>query len=305
MSIEKHYNALEDAKEASLALPYLFLATGDAYYTAEKRVSECFFTRGRGRKMDTSDMYSYVQSTDDLDTEEDTQVEDSLNQSKLNILNTFLEAKISGIETEYKTESRITKNMKGRILDLKSIYAHMLSKIYDPNELKDFISPSIVDEPWESSWDLSHLDIPTLDNYSTSEIMPPDKGETKLFRAIRSKIAYDRYKILDTLINHFKSTFREDLVDYIKVNGFKFISDSTSGISDSHQLTEEDFAVVNAARVTYISRRKIDLNYSLELIGLPATTYKKRSSKIKLELLDLGDELGDGVNNQIKDYLIA
>ena len=66
-----------------------------------------------------------------------------------------------------------------------------------------------------------------------------------------------------------------------------------------------DLTVVNAARVTYISRRKIDLNYALELVNLPATTYKKRANKIKLEILDLGRELSEGTNNKMQEYLIA
>lgn len=305
MSISRHYSALDNAEDAQSALPYVFLATGDSVFTAEKRVGECFFTRGRGRKMDDSDLFSYVQSTEELDDYEDTKMESDITAERVKVINTYLEGKIAAIQGEYDSENRITKNIRGRILDLKAVYAYMLSKIDNPNDLKDFVSPNIEENPWALEWSLNHLELEPLYNFTLDEVRSIDKGETKLFKDIKDKISYDRYKILDDLIEYFKSVQREDLVDYIKVNSFKFISDSTSGISNSHNLSDEDFAVVNSARVMYISRRKIDLNYSLELVNLPATTYKKRSNKIKNELLDLGDELSDGVNNKMKDYLIS
>lgn len=305
MSISRHYAALNNAEDAQSALPYVFLATGDSVFTAEKRVGECFFTRGRGRKMDDSDLFSYVQSTEDMDDYEDTKIESDITTERVKVINSYLESKINAINEEYTSENRVTKNVRGSIIDLKSVYAYMLSKIESPNDLKDFASPDIKSDPWALEWSLNHLELDPLYNFSLDEVRPSDKGETALFKAIKDKISYDRFKILDDLIEYFKSTDREDLVEYIKVNTFKFISDSTSGIANSHDLSEEDFSVVNSARVMYISRRKIDLNYSLELVNLPATTYKKRSGKIKSDLLELGEELSSGVNNKMKDYLIS
>lgn len=305
MSLSRHYSAIENAEDAQSALPYVFLAAGDSVFTSEKRVGECFFTRGRGRKMDASEMFSFAQSSEDLEDYEDTSIEEDITSERIKVLNSYLESKITVIEKEYEKENRITKNIRSLILDLKAIYAYMLSKIENLDDLKDFISPNLEKEPWALEWSLNHLKIESLSNYDKNEIYSVDKGETKLFKTIKDKITHDRFKILDDLVEYFKSTYREDLVEYIKVNSFKFISESTSGISNTHNLSESDFSLVNSARVMYISRRKIDLNYALELINLPATTYKKRSSRIKEELLNLGEELGDGINNKMKDYLIS
>lgn len=302
MSLVKYYTAIEKAEDAQTALEHLLVAGGDSSFTAQKRVGECFFTRGRGRKMDP-DLFSPVQTSYELE-EESLDEESVVEKEVLKGLNLYLEQKIKVIETEYEEQGRVTKNMRSLILDLKSIYAQILSKINSPLDLKNFISPLIDVEPWKSEWTQDHLTVQPLVNFSKEEIYAYDKGETKLLKNIKDRISYDRHKILDDLIEYFKSISRGDVAEYIIVNGFRFISDSSSKIIDNHKLTEEDFHVVNAARITFISRRKIDLNYALELINLPATTYKKRASKIKLELIDLGEELGDGMNNKMQDYLL-
>jgi hypothetical protein len=302
MSLVKYYTAIEKAEDAQTALEHLLVAGGDSSFTAQKRVGECFFTRGRGRKMDP-DLFSPVQTSYELG-EESLDEENVVEKEVIKGLNLYLEQKIKVIENEYEEQGRVTKNMRSLILDLKSIYAQILSKINSPLDLKNFISPLIDVEPWKSEWTQDHLTIQPLVNFSKEEIYAYDKGETKLLKNIKDRISYDRHKILDDLIEYFKSISRGDVAEYIIVNGFRFISDSSSKIIDDHKLTEEDFHVVNAARITFISRRKIDLNYALELINLPATTYKKRASKIKLELIDLGEELGDGMNNKMQDYLL-
>lgn len=304
MSLSRNYLAIENAEDAEAALSYLFTAAGDTAFTADKRVNECFYKRGRGRKMNP-DLFSYVQTSDDVG-EEDITEEIAITEERKKIINSYLERKIAAIEEEFEEQQRITKNMRGLILDLKSIYAYIFSKLdaNDPNMFKDYVSPRIDVEPWVSQWSQDHLELESLNNYTKEEVYSKDKGETQLLKNIKNKISYDRYRILDELIEYFKKVSRGDIVEYILVNGFKFISESTTGITNTHSLTEEDYHVVNAARVTYISRRKIDLNYALELVNLPATTYKKRSNKIKLEILDLGEEFGDVANNKMKDFLI-
>jgi hypothetical protein len=303
MSLVKYYTAIEKAEDAQAALPYLFQAAGDSTFTADKRVGECFFTRGRGRKMDP-ELFSPVQTSYEVG-EDDLTEETVIEKEIISGLNSYLEGKIQVINDEYESEGRVTKSMRSLILDLKSIYAQILSRIAVIQDLKDFSSPLIDDEPWASEWTQDHLiNLKPLVNFSEKEIYSTDKGETKLLKNIKDKVSYDRYKILDNLIEYFKDVSRGDIAEYIMVNEFKFISDSSTSIIETHSLTEEDFHVVNAARVTFISRRKIDLNYALELVNIPSTTYKKRSGKIKLELLDLGEEIGNGTNNKMQDYLL-
>jgi hypothetical protein len=302
MSISRHYNSIESAEDAETALQYLFTAAGDSTNIAERRVNESFHKRGRGRKMDP-ELFSYVQTAYDVG-EEDREEENALEDMQLKAINSLLERKIQAIETEFEEQNRVTKNMRGLIIDLKSTYALILSRIYSVQDLKNFISPDIDVEPWLSNWSQDHLEVIPLNNYSEKEIYAADKGETKLLKNIKDKISFDRHKILDGLIEYFKGVSRGDIAEFIIVNGFKFISESAAGIKNENELTEEDFHVVNGARVTYISRRKIDLNYALELVNLPATTYKKRSTKIKLELIDLGEEISGGTNNKMHDYLI-
>ena len=84
MSISRHYSAVDNADDAQSALPYVFLASGDSVFTAEKRVGECFFIRGRGRKMDASEMFSYAQSSEELDDYEDTKIESDVTSERIN-----------------------------------------------------------------------------------------------------------------------------------------------------------------------------------------------------------------------------
>ncbi len=278
------------------------MAGGDAIFTAEKRVGECFFTRGRGRNLN-SDLYSYVQSVTEVD-EFDDHVEENLTDARLNILNKYLRSKIEQINKEFESEKRVTKNISGLILDLKSVYSIILSQVHNIDELKDVITPNIDESPWKSEWNVSQLILPELVNYESSEIKIKDKGETKLIKLIKEKIEVDRYVILDKLISHFKEIDREDIIETIKLSKFKFINDTSNNIANIYNLNNESYTIVNSARINYISKRKLDLKYSQELIGINASTYKKRSSRIKLEMIDLGEELKTGNLNLMQDYLI-
>jgi hypothetical protein len=302
MSIAKHYMAVEESSDSRAALSYVFLAGGDAMFTAEKRVGECFFTRGRGRNLNT-DLYSYVQSVTQVD-EFDDHVEENLTDARLNILNKYLKSKIDQINNEFESEKRVTKNISGLILDLKSVYSIILSQVHNVDELKDVVTPNISEAPWTSNWEISQLMLPSLDNYTEQEIKPKDKGETKLIKLIKEKIEFDRYKILDNLINHFKEIDREDIIETIKLSKFKFINDTSNNIANIYNLNKTSYNIVNTARINYISKRKLDLKYSQELVGINASTYKKRSSRIKLEMIDLGEELKTGNLNLMQDYLI-
>lgn len=301
-TLVKYYNAIENSEDAQAALSYLFVAAGDSSFTAEKRVGECFFTRGRGRKMDP-ELFSPIQKSYEIE-DEDTTDEVMIEQEVLTSLNSYLEVKIKHIESEVDKYKSITKHITSLIIDLKSVYAQILSKTNSVLDFKNYVSPDIAKEPWLSNWDSSNLKVDELLHFSSEPLYIPEEGETALFQKIRYKVAYDRYNILDNLVEYFKGVNRQDIVDYILVNEFKFISSSTSSIVEDHKLSDEDFSVVNSARVTFISKRKIDLNYALELLNLPSTTYKKRSGKIKMELLELGEDLGDGINNKMQDYLL-
>lgn len=302
MSIAKHYLSIEKADDARAALSFVFLAAGDAIFTAEKRVNENFFLRGRGRSLNT-DLYSYVQSVHEVE-ELDDHVETNITDESLKILNQYIKTRIDLIEFEYESENRVTKNMQGLILDLKSVYSIIISQVQNLDELKDILTPNVDEEPWKTNWDVSHLVSEPLKNFSESEYQPSDKGDSKLINLIRTKVEYDRFKILDDLIEYFKTRNREDLIELIKVSTFKFISDSASNISNTYNLDLDAFNVINKARINYISRTKLDLKYTQELVGINASTYKKRSNKIKLELIDLGEELQTGNSNLMQDYLI-
>lgn len=302
MSLIKHYLAIDSAVDAQAALPYVFMAAGDVSFTAEKRTSEAFFTRSRGRSL-TEDLFSSSQTSSEVG-DEDNEIESDVTKSRIKIINQFLELRISKIEKEYETEGRITANIKTLTFDLKAVYGYLLSKLFSIDDLKEFISPDISKELWLELWDTKYLNVTELTNFTDLEIESTDKGETKLLRLIKNKVTHDRYQILDDLITYFSGRNRSEVVDFIKVSEFKFISEVTSGIRDLFNLSTEEFHVVNAARVNYLSKLKLDLNYSLELVDLAVTTYKKRSSRIKEELLDAGEELGS-VNNIMQDYLIS
>lgn len=302
MSLAKNYIGVETAEDSRAALSIVFYSAGDAIFTAEKRVNECFYTRGRGRNLNT-DLYSYVQSVHEVD-EFDDHVEEKLTDERVKILNKYLESKITSIEDEYESEKRVTKNITGLILDLKTVYSYMISQISNITELKDIVTPNIDEEPWLSNWAIDQLEVEPLKNYTEEEIRPSDKGENKLLKLIKNKIEHDRYQILDDLIEYFKSVKREDVVEAIKVNGFMFINDTASNITNSYNLDNADSHVVNAARINYIEKRKVDLKYSQELVGINASTYKKRSGRIKLEMIELGEELKEGNINLMQDYLI-
>lgn len=302
MSIAKFYMAVESAEDSRAALGHVFSAAGDAMFTAEKRVNECFFLRGRGRTLN-ADLYSYVQSVNEVD-EFDDHVETNMTDARLDILNKYLKSRIDNIENEYESENRATKNIQSLILDLKSVFSIIISQVQNMGELKDVLTPNIEEEPWLSNWDVSQLSIEPLVNFSLDDIKPTDKGDSKLIKLIRTKIETDRYRILDELIEYFKDKGREDIVEYIKVSTFNFINDTATNITNVHNLDNDAYNVINKARINYISRKKLDLKYTQELVGINASTYKKRSNRIKLELVDLGEELKTGNLNLMQDYLI-
>lgn len=300
MSIAKHYVAVSDAEDSKAALNYVFLANGDSVFTAEKRIAECFFTRGRGRSLNT-DLFSYTTTSDEED--EDMHVEVKYAEETTKVLNAYLESKLDQIEQEFADTGRITKNIKGLVLDLKVAYSLVLFKS-DLDGLDNLSLPDIDKPLWKELWEVDHLKIEPLDNFTDEVIKPMDKFEPTLARMIRHKVRRDRYLVLDTLITYFKSINRDDVVESIKIGEFQFMNDTSSNISDRYKIELEGYGVINAARQQYISKVKLDLQYSQELIGIHSSTYKKRSGSIKLEIAELGNELSTTNASSMQDYIL-
>jgi hypothetical protein len=300
MSLARNYLAVESAEDARAALNFVFLANGDAVFTADKRIAECFFTRGRGRSLNT-DLFSYATVVED--EEEDLQVESRIAEEVNKIFNKYLESKMDIIEDEFANTGRVTKNINSILFDLKVAYSLILSKS-DLDGLTTLSLPDLDKPLWKEIWNVDHLKIEPLDNFSDDVIKPSERVEAKLATMIRAKVRRDRYQVLDTMINYFAEIGREDVVESIKVNEFQFINDTSSNISDKYKIEQEGYQIINEARLQYISKIKVDLQYAQELIGIHASTYKKRSGNIKLELNELGEELKTGNLNTIQDYIL-
>lgn len=300
MSLARNYLAVESAEDARAALNFVFLANGDAVFTADKRVAECFFTRGRGRSLNT-DLFSYATVVED--EEEDLQVESRIAEEVNKIFNKYLESKMDMIEDEFANTGRVTKNINSILFDLKVAYSLILSKS-DLDGLTTLSLPDLDKPLWKEIWTVDHLKVEPLDNFSDDVIKPSERVEAKLATMIRAKVRRDRYQVLDTMINYFTEIGREDVVESIKVNEFQFINDTSSNISDKYKIEQEGYQIINEARLQYISKIKVDLQYAQELIGIHASTYKKRSGNIKLELNELGEELKTGNLNTIQDYIL-
>jgi hypothetical protein len=300
MSLARNYLAVESAEDARAALNFVFLANGDAVFTADKRIAECFFTRGRGRSLNT-DLFSYATVVED--EEEDLQVESRIAEEVNKIFNKYLESKMDMIEDEFANTGRVTKNINSILFDLKVAYSLILSKS-DLDGLTTLSLPDLDKPLWKEIWNVDHLKIEPLDNFSDDVIKPSERVEAKLATMIRAKVRRDRYQVLDTMINYFAEIGREDVVESIKVNEFQFINDTSSNISDKYKIEQEGYQIINEARLQYISKIKVDLQYAQELIDIHASTYKKRSGNIKLELNELGEELKTGNLNTIQDYIL-
>lgn len=300
MSLARNYLAVESAEDARAALNFVFLANGDAVFTADKRIAECFFTRGRGRSLNT-DLFSYATVVED--EEEDLQVESRIAEEVNKIFNKYLESKMDMIEDEFANTGRVTKNINSILFDLKVAYSLILSKS-DLDGLTTLSLPDLDKPLWKEIWTVDHLKVEPLDNFSDDVIKPSERVEAKLATMIRAKVRRDRYQVLDTMINYFTEIGREDVVESIKVNEFQFINDTSSNISDKYKIEQEGYQIINEARLQYISKIKVDLQYAQELIGIHASTYKKRSGNIKLELNELGEELKTGNLNTIQDYIL-
>lgn len=300
MSLARHYLAIDSSEDSRSALNFVFLANGDSVFTAEKRIAECFFTRGRGRSLNT-DLFSYATTAEDED--EDLHVEAKYAEETTKIINEYLESKMDIIEDEFAETGRVTKNIKSLLLDLKVAYSLILSKS-DLDGLSTLSLPDIEKPLWKELWEVDHLNVEPLTNFSEDVLKPSERSEPKLATLIRYKVRRDRYKVLDILINYFSQIGRDDVVESIKVNEFQFINDTSSSISDKYKIELEGYRVIDEARLQYISKIKIDLQYSQELIGIHSSTYKKRSGNIKLELTELGEELKTGNLNAMQDYIL-
>lgn len=302
--MERHYLNVEKAEDAEIALASVFFSQGDSYFTAEKRVGECFLTRGKGRRIDP-ELYSSVKSSKDSEEEITEEFIEETSYQKIKLLNNYIEEKIKAIEKEFDDAGRVTKYINSLVLDLKSIYAIIFSKLYGTTEFHKFISPNIDIKFWSTVWDTDYLKLePKLRFYTDKDIISQEMGETKLLKKIKDKVSYDRFKILDDLLVYFEDINRKDIVEIILVRKFDFINTSASGIKNKYKLSEEDEEMISSARRSYISKRKIDLNYSLILVDIATTTYKKRSAKIKNEIYDLGDN-GSKVNIMHDFMLVA
>lgn len=300
MSLAKHYVAIDNAEDARAALGSVFLANGDAIFTADKRIAECFFTRGRGRSLNM-ELYSYTSTSDE--SEEDLHVEVKYLEEANKILNDYLESKIEMAEEEFSNIGRVTKNIMDIMYSLKVAYSLAISKS-DIDLLSNVSLPDIKKPLWSDIWSVSHLAIESLVHFSDEVIKPSEKPESELATLIRHKVRRDRYLILDELITYFESIDRGDIVEAIKVSEFQFINETSSSISDKYKVELEGYRVINEARIQYLSKVKVDLQYSQELIGIPASTYKKRIGAIKIELTDLGEELKQGNSNSMQDYIL-
>jgi hypothetical protein len=300
MSLARHYLAIDNAEDSRAALNFVFLANGDSVFTAEKRIAECFFTRGRGRSLNT-DLFSYA--TESIDEDEDLHVETKFIEETNKILNKYLESKMEIIEEEFASTGKVTKNIKSILLDLKVAYSLILSKS-DLDGLSSLSLPDIDKPLWKELWEVDHLNILPLTNFSEDVVKPSERAESKLATMIRHRVRRDRYQVLDNLINYFTQIGRDDVVESIKVNEFQFINDTSTNISDKYKIELEGYQVINESRLQYISKIKIDLQYAQELIGIHASTYKKRSGNIKVELTELGEELKTGNLNSIQDYIL-
>lgn len=300
MSLARHYLAINNAEDAKAALNAVFQANGDSIFTADKRIAECFFTRGRGRSLNT-DLFSYTSTSDEED--EDLQVEVKYFEETTRILNEYLESKLEMAEEEFSNVGRVTKNIMDLVYDLKVAYALALSR--SGLDLLSIISMPDIDKPlWGELWNVDHLIVEPLKHFSDDSIKPTEKPESKLATMIRHKVRRDRYIILDDLVTYFDSIKREDVVEAVKVNEFQFINDTTTSITNKYKIELEGFQVINEARLQFLSKVKIDLQYSQELIGINASTYKKRNGAIKSELTLLGEELKKGNSNSMQDYIL-
>jgi hypothetical protein len=246
-------------------------------------------------------LFSYATVVED--EEEDLQVESRIAEEVNKIFNKYLESKMDMIEDEFANTGRVTKNINSILFDLKVAYSLILSKS-DLDGLTTLSLPDLDKPLWKEIWNVDHLKIEPLDNFSDDVIKPSERVEAKLATMIRAKVRRDRYQVLDTMINYFAEIGREDVVESIKVNEFQFINDTSSNISDKYKIEQEGYQIINEARLQYISKIKVDLQYAQELIGIHASTYKKRSGNIKLELNELGEELKTGNLNTIQDYIL-
>lgn len=297
-NLSKLYYAVERAADPAEALRYLFLSEGDALFIAEKRVAESFFIRGRHRKS-TNELYSFISSSETAFEEEEQ--DEILAEESMDIIkgiNTYIKSKIEEIESEFSNYSKVTKNITGLVMELKTIYSFILFKISSTHDLVKIIGPDLNKPCWveilkSDAWDLSNLDnLTPLVNYTEKDYSPTryDK-ETDLIYKIRRRIEYDRYALLDELITYFKNAEQEELADIILAQEFAFLNDTATGITGRYKLSKDQHNMINKMRINYISRVKIDLKYALVLINLSPTTYKSRSGKVKQDFIYIGEAI--------------